>query len=547
MLQLIPAMRQLYRADHRVRVYVTVCLLRILAIQEKENVSGQPLQNTLLQCAICFETGFGIERNSRKSRDFLEKCGDESKMMFHRDLNILKQGQYPETKPAQAENSNREKLDFAIGVRHTAGNGLFESTLGLTELDYFVQELREELTDTERGIGSCHVYVQEMKANLSMVLAECERLEEAKILRSEVEDIVAMEPAYHRFQPLAIKDNLALITLLLRKRKSKETDGSFLSELGALSPENFGYDATRIAFNASSSMLANLPPSKTEEYFSSQPYQDFFERLNLKDLSTQDLKHREIAWQIMHRFSTKTRKLRTDGYPKLEKTLDSYVTSLMFRKDWAGAEALQREVVRQKIEFLGIESLSTFTSMRRLAAIFNDSGQLHKSQALHTYLLKLSEEILGKEHAKTLDMSFGLTSVYQQQQDLVNSLKLIAGKRQPSMAVEASYQKMTELSNTILGANHYLSLRSKGSWALALFDQNQFKQAERLQEEILETSKMVLGETHENTLDCALVLAVIKRKRGRWEEAKELIVKACEGQSSVYTVLWQLGVYLRLI
>lgn len=93
-MQVIPSMWDLYQADYRVRIYIAGFFLRRLADWEEGQISNCVVKNTLLQCAICYEVGFGIERDPKRSQELLRKCGDDGQVNFLQELESAKRNEY---------------------------------------------------------------------------------------------------------------------------------------------------------------------------------------------------------------------------------------------------------------------------------------------------------------------------------------------------------------------------------------------------------------------------------------------------------------------
>lgn len=65
---------------------------------------------------------------------------------------------------------------------------------------------------------------------------------------------------------------------------------------------------------------------------------------------------------------------------------------------------------------------------------------------------------------------------------------------------QAIHQRATDIREKALGPDHEHTLKSKGNLALTLHQQRRYKEAEKLNIEVLEARKRTLGEDHEDTL-----------------------------------------------
>ena len=64
-----------------------------------------------------------------------------------------------------------------------------------------------------------------------------------------------------------------------------------------------------------------------------------------------------------------------------------------------------------------------------------------------------------------------------------------------------------------------------GNLASTYWNQEQWKEAEELEVQVMQTSLRVLGEEHPSTLTIMANLASTYRNQGRWKEAEELDVQ----------------------
>ena len=77
----------------------------------------------------------------------------------------------------------------------------------------------------------------------------------------------------------------------------------------------------------------------------------------------------------------------------------------------------------------------------------------------------------------------------------------------------------------MLGTEDELILVSMSEIGVALNSQGRYTEAEKLREQVMETTKKVLGAEHLDTLTSIGNLALTYWKQGRWEEAEKLKVQ----------------------
>jgi Tetratricopeptide repeat len=93
--------------------------------------------------------------------------------------------------------------------------------------------------------------------------------------------------------------------------------------------------------------------------------------------------------------------------------------------------------------------------------------------------------------------------------------------------------QVMEMSTRMLGTKHPDTLSSMGNLASTYRDQGRWRMAETLEVQVMETSKRVLGTEHPSTLTSKANLAATYRNQGRWQETEELDVQVLETRKRV--------------
>ena len=551
-------MYQLYQADYRVRIYVGRLFLRKLSCLEENQSSNLHLQNTLLQCAICYEIGFGIKRDPKKSQELLEKCRDDDRTNFYRELDLVKCNQYDWNSVRFSERTNYQKMDLAPTGNNTPRHNLYHSYIAQEDLQVVECEYRKEIADTEIGLGPGHRFVLELKTELIHILLQCGQHREAEKLKAQVKETVVNAPGHEQPRALAAKSNLAVLNSILKGHTRIEDTRVFCLQVASLASEDFGHLATIDALCALASIAEDQRLLKEAEDPSTQILgksskmlgQEHPNPLN-RALSSLRARNEQVNYEkaldIINRVKETCKKILDQKDPVGYLRPAYLVWTLALQKKWTEAEALQTEIVHQNIKTLGPENANTLSSMNQLAVIFLERGQLQKSKVLYLQVIELSEKILGKEHPKTLDFLNRLAKVYQQQQHRRGFLAKLAGKRRPSEQVEKLHKKVAALSAKILGVEHPSTLSHTTWWAWVLYEQSRFEEAEKLEMQIVETRVRVLGEKHPETLASYFNLAFTVRKQGRWKEAQELMSKGIKTKPFLSRVIQQIQLFLLLI
>lgn len=173
-------MHQFYLADYRVRIYIANCLIEATSSGQKGRSSSLPSSDMYIQSALCYEIGFGVARNQRKSYDVVD-----GRIAY--ELQLARQLRYI-----------REE-----GVKHHFSSGIFnwgeregsvqfidriESCGGKVGWERLQREYKSEIVDArERTLGAEHMQTLASKATLADVHRRQIRLQEAQTLQTWIE------------------------------------------------------------------------------------------------------------------------------------------------------------------------------------------------------------------------------------------------------------------------------------------------------------------------------------------------------------------------
>lgn len=555
-MQVIPSMWDLYQADYRVRIYIAGLFLRKLTAWEEGQVSNYMGQNTLLQCAICYEIGFGIARDPKRSQELLERCGDEDRVKFLHELESAKRNEYIWTNFRFNEKSNYQKMDLAPTGENTPKQNLYHTYIEHEDPQVVEQEYRKEITDTEIGLGYGHRFVLELRTQLVEVLLQCGRHKEAEKVKSQIRRILAKASGHEQSRAVAAKSNLALLSSLMMSRERPNMH-LFCLQAASLASEDFGHLATVDALYALTSIAADQALPKDAEVSVMRMREISSKVLGQEHPGTLDHASKvlwtlgeqgnyEKSLEILRRVRETCKTVLEYRNPPGYFTPSYLVWTLGMQQRWTKAEALQKEIVHLNLKVLGHDNANTLSSMGQLGVIFLEQGKIHKSKVIHLQVVELSEKLLGKEHPKTLESMGHLAAVCQQQQYRLCSLEKIVGRRQPSEKVERLHRRIVDLSAKLLGPEHPLTLNRTAWWAWILYHQQRLEEAEKLERQIVETRVRVLGERHPDTLDGIIELAYTIRKQGRWKEAVALMSKGNQTKPFLSRVSCQVQLFLRL-
>jgi DNA polymerase III delta prime subunit len=100
-------------------------------------------------------------------------------------------------------------------------------------------------------------------------------------------------------------------------------------------------------------------------------------------------------------------------------------------------------------------------------------------------------------------------------------------------AAEELFVQVMETRKRVLGDEHPDTLISMNNLASTYRDQGRSNEAEELEVQVMQTRKRVLGDEHPDTLTSMANLALTYRNQGRWAEAEELEVQVMQTRKRV--------------
>jgi tetratricopeptide (TPR) repeat protein len=181
---------------------------------------------------------------------------------------------------------------------------------------------------------------------------------------------------------------------------------------------------------------------------------------------------------------------------------------------WAPELDVRVFEVRVSEEILGKEHPLTLTSMGNLAAVRVRQGNFEQAEEMFRQTLELPERVLELEHPNRLACMSNLAGVLRNQ-----------GKVDQAEEIQ---RRTLELCERVLGKEHPDTLTNMNKLALVLNDQCKHKQAEEIHRQTLELGERVLGKEHPNTLCSVNNLAVMLGKQGEYEQAETMFRRTLE-------------------
>jgi len=198
---------------------------------------------------------------------------------------------------------------------------------------------------------------------------------------------------------------------------------------------------------------------------------------------------------------------------------DTLGLSLLGLGQFSQAIKLFQQAVESRKTQLGLNHLSTITSMGNLAGGYREAGQLDKALSLFEEVLELSQAHLDADHFYRVSSLRNLASAYLEAGQL--------GKAMPML------EETLELSKIQFGADHSFTLGVMNNLAASYFDAGQMDQALPLWEEVYERRKVVLGSEHPETLNSMQNLAGGFLRNGQLDKALPMLEETLALKKSI--------------
>ncbi|KAL8658443.1 MAG: hypothetical protein Q9202_007560 [Teloschistes flavicans] len=168
----------LYWADYRVRIYIANCLIDAVNASRKDGDDNPPSADLCIQSALCYEVGFGVARNQRKSYEILEgRIAYELQLAGH--LRLIR-----------GEHFN---VDFSSGIiKWTERSGTVQfidrinSQVGKTGWEKYQREYRSEIMDASQALGRDNQLVLMLSDHLTDGFRAFGQWQEAETLQAGI-------------------------------------------------------------------------------------------------------------------------------------------------------------------------------------------------------------------------------------------------------------------------------------------------------------------------------------------------------------------------
>lgn len=508
-------MEQLIKTHYRVRQHIAESLLARIGL-----CSTSPCH--AINLAFCYELGFGVPRDAVKSKTLLrennipprdlEKLIDELKtdpylsrfqdnrIDFRRDLakpseesekSILHLQRIVEELKRNPEHPKAQEPKY--GSLLTQGH--------FSSFDYFIQQYhkeqrlreaetcyRREILSIGSAIGDDHVFVQELRRQLFLLMLSEERHGEAESLALRMVEMDKGITDEGRKTGRFIAHLALTYQKLGRYKEAEELQVQILEQ----NKDSFGQEHLYVLMSMSELAKTYLAQGRLEE---------------AENLQVQVL---EVSKKL----------LGTEHEDTLDCSNDLGVT-YMAQGRWKEAEELQLLVLETSKRVLGVGNATVLDYMHNLAQTYCVQNRRRTAEELQIKVLKTSNEVLGTEHAKTVERVTALAS------NLLNQ-----GRWEEA---EELHVQALRTSRKVLGTEHTRTLTCMVHLAMLYWEKGRWVEAEELQVQLVETSKKRdMPDTL--VMDYTASLASNYAHQGRWEEAEDVQAQVLEMSKQVLGV-----------
>jgi non-specific serine/threonine protein kinase/serine/threonine-protein kinase len=151
-----------------------------------------------------------------------------------------------------------------------------------------------------------------------------------------------------------------------------------------------------------------------------------------------------------------------------------------------------------------------------MGKIYWHLGLFEQSKDLLSKALAIRQHVLGSEHPSTLDSMQSLANTLADQGKVTEADKL--------------YQQILETSRRAPGPTNRMTVMAMNSIALDLVTEGKYPEAEKMQRDILEIDGRTLGQDNPDTLTVLSNLALTLKYEGHFADAEKLNRQALEGR-----------------
>ena len=376
-------MYQLYQGDYRVRIYIANCLNDAASAFEKTSESVLPLDDILIQTALCFEIGFGVARDQQKSYNLIKRRKSNEVELARQLKHLCENG-------VKRHFSNRI---YRLGEREGCVQyiDLISTCGGRTGWERVQSQYRGEISDASQALGCENVLVLLLKDQIARGYTGLGRWHEAEQMQLEILQARERTLGAEDIQTLYSKGALAEI----HRNQSRFQEAQ---ELQMQIQETMTAWNTADPFHYSNAHNLALTYADQEQWEKSDK------------LLESVIHHRNFHNGPNHPSTLNSRLCLARNYAD--------------RGEWELAEEIETDVLHITERTQGPEHPDTFVCIINLATTYRDMGQLAKAENLQVAVLQKARLVLGPEHYFTVTLIGNLAKTYSLQSQMPKAIKL---------------------------------------------------------------------------------------------------------------------------
>lgn len=464
-------MYQFYDADFRVRIHVANALLRRMASLEGEQDTIPILQNLFLQCAVCYEIGFGVARDPCKSQELISRCDEHDHINFAREMELMRGEQYHWD---TSLSTNYGKMSRARTVNMAPKHSHALSYVRQGNVEHIELQYWNEITDAENCLGTSHSHVFDLKRELRDILIRSGKNSEAENLKVQIEERNLWVSQYDPSRTSYYTDNPNTLRSLSKQvGRAREAEEICLRNLSAAmgistAIGSWGTSATeaRDMLELLSDITSNQERWEEAEMYSAEALESSVKVLGQTHPDSmarfRDLAHiygKQGKWEEAEALFTRSIETSIKILGEEHRIYIDSLASLVWmrilqqlqrprhRREWRKIESQQVKVMKKFIQLYGRDHKDTITSMNNLAQIWSKQRLWRIAATLLGQALRASEEVYGKEHPYTLKYMTNRAVVLEEKMFFNMSLVPILRRRQTCDGT--LFEKLLELSTKI--------------------------------------------------------------------------------------------------
>ncbi|KAI1127756.1 hypothetical protein F5Y10DRAFT_242046 [Nemania abortiva] len=453
------SVHSLYECDYRLRSYIA----SLLCTEYQHNKA------IALELAICFYTGFGVNKDQERAMQILKENNEDIESMKSRLLCSCPGHDFPFQKTM---------------LQKITGSGLAV----LTDFSYTYLE---------------HQKLPEAEARIKQELHDLTELEDNT---DEVVEALAKSlfHIYYTQRRLNEAEEVASKQLQLTRGKLGEKHPRSLSFLTLLGSVYANQGRFSEAIGLMEQSLAAYTDSLGEDHpftlaAMSELAKGYADSGRLDEAENMQL--REIT-------------LREKKLGRQNKSMATSLAALSSIYNEQGkyeeAEAVALQGIDQSESILGHEHPETLTSKIMLIVIYQGLGRYADAEKLGLDMVETCTRVLGEEHALTLASIANLAMVYHSQGN--------------DSAAEELQGSVISKTAKVMGAEHPTILSAMDNLTHVYRDQQKLEKAEELHAEIILKGRRILGPNHPAFLGFMQNAGRTYASNGKWAEAEEVQV-----------------------